>query len=158
MNLFLSGLAQRAGWSVALLAASTAAAGALPPGSAKPLSEVLTSLDAAGYTAVTDVEFDDGRWEVEALKGDAALEIHVDPQSAKVVSEVPDAGRDQLPADAKPLAAVVKQLEAAGYLAISGIDLEGAFWEIEATRAGMRYEVLVDARTGKVVSERPEND
>jgi hypothetical protein len=158
MSLLLGNLLHRTGWTVALLAASTAAAGSLPPGSAKPLSEVLSSLETAGYAAATDVEFDHGRWQIEVMKATAALELYVDPQSGKVLDEVPDDRRDRLPADAKPLAAVVKLLEDAGYLAISEIDLEGAYWEIEATRSGMRYEVLVDVRTAKVVSERPEHD
>jgi hypothetical protein len=159
-SLLYGGLVCRAGWIVATLFASTsmAAAGSLPPSSAKPLSAVLASLDAAGYTSASDVEFDHGRWEVEVLKAGAAIEVYVDPQSGKVVSEGADVRHDQLPADARPLAAVAKHLEDAGYLVISGIDLEGAFWEIEATRNGMRYEVLVDARTGKVVSERPKQD
>src|SRR5262245_45628946 len=75
----------------------------IPPSSAKQLSLVLESVVNSGYESVTEVSFDDGRWEIEATKNRMPVGLRVDPQSGKVVHEYPDEPHPKLPANAKPL-------------------------------------------------------
>lgn len=71
-------------------AASMALAGDAPPADAKPLSEVIKSLEDEGYERIYDVSFDDNVWEVEAYRGDQKRDLEVDPQSGEVLSDRED--------------------------------------------------------------------
>ncbi len=59
-----------------------------PPKNAMPLSKVLQKiLDDTGYTDIDDVSFERRYWEVEVYKDAQQHELHVDPVTAKVVSD-----------------------------------------------------------------------
>lgn len=61
-----------------------------PEGSLSP-DEIVRRLEAAGYTNVHDVEFDDGRYEAEATSaGGAAVDLDIDAVTGKVTQEEPD--------------------------------------------------------------------
>lgn len=138
----------------AALATSAIWAGSLPPSSAKPLSAVLKALESQGYFAITDVDFDDGQWEIEALHDTVPVELHVNPQTAEIARKEREGRHDDLPADATPLSEIIKGLEDDGFVAIAEIDFDGTHWEIEATRNGARYEIVVDIHSAKVLSEK----
>lgn len=58
----------------------------MPPANAKPLSEIIRSLEDQGYKNIETVGFDDGVWEVEVHQaGGKEVEFHVDPLTAKIV-------------------------------------------------------------------------
>ncbi len=58
----------------------------LPPANAKPLSEIIKSLEDRGYKNISEVEFEDGAWEIEAHPvGGKEIEIHVDPIAGKIL-------------------------------------------------------------------------
>ncbi|WP_444894868.1 PepSY domain-containing protein [Microbulbifer sp. ANSA003] len=61
-----------------------------PPPGAMALSTVLTKLEQQGYTPIVEVDLDKGKWKIEAYKGDQKYDLHVDPNSAEVLSEKPD--------------------------------------------------------------------
>jgi uncharacterized membrane protein YkoI len=61
-----------------------------PPQDAKPLSELLSALEEAGFNDVTEASFERRYWEVEASQGADRLELHVDPRTAEVVSQRAD--------------------------------------------------------------------
>lgn len=61
-----------------------------PPQDAVELSELLGSLEEAGFSDVTEASFERRYWEVEASQGGDRLELHVDPRTAKVVSQRAD--------------------------------------------------------------------
>jgi uncharacterized membrane protein YkoI len=44
----------------------------------------------SGYSQVTKLEADDGRWEGEGVKNGQKMEFHADPKSGAIVSEKPD--------------------------------------------------------------------
>jgi hypothetical protein len=77
-----------------VVAATTAMQPALadekPPAGAMALSVILTQLEQKGYTPITDVSLDNGRWEVEAFKGAEKRDLEVDPNSGEVLSDKPD--------------------------------------------------------------------
>lgn len=54
-------------------------------------NQIITLLENAGYTQITDVEKDDGVWEVDAVspKGER-VEIDLDPVSGKIIRERPN--------------------------------------------------------------------
>jgi len=61
-----------------------------PPQEAKTLSELLASLEEAGFSDVTEASFERRYWEIEASQGAERLELHVDPVNGKVVSQRAD--------------------------------------------------------------------
>jgi hypothetical protein len=56
-----------------------------PPPNAKPLSEVLLSLERGRFGIIFEVEFDDGYWEVEArpAKGEPKKKVKIHPVSGE---------------------------------------------------------------------------
>lgn len=54
-------------------------------------SQIISKLEGAGYTQITDVEKDDGVWEVDAIspKGER-VEIDLDPVSGNILRERPN--------------------------------------------------------------------
>ncbi len=140
-------------WGVpVLLVTASMLAGARYAGQ-RSLSEVLAGLDSA-YTSITEVSLDDGVWEIEALQDGRPIELHLDPQSGRVISRRDDGPHDALPKGAMPLVSLLRKLESAGYDPIREIDLDGAHWEVEALRDGVSRELTIDARTGEVLSDR----
>lgn len=71
-------------------AASIALANDTPPADAKPLSEVVKSLEDEGYERISDVSFDDGKWEVDAYKGEQKRDLEVDPHTGDILSDKED--------------------------------------------------------------------
>jgi hypothetical protein len=57
----------------------------VPPANAKPLSAVIKAVEDQGYKTVTDVEFEDGKWSIEALQADGqTVELSADPITGQV--------------------------------------------------------------------------
>ncbi|HCL79867.1 MAG TPA: PepSY domain-containing protein [Synergistaceae bacterium] len=56
------------------------------PRNAKKLSEIIRIVENRGYHPVVDVEFDDGRWEIEAYRNGREVELKVHPVSGKILS------------------------------------------------------------------------
>jgi len=144
------------GKAIVLAAAigSVAIAAEILPAKALPLSTILETLEKGGLTGITDVDYDDGVWEVEGFRGTNAVEAHVDPLTGKVLYEKPEHITSRLPSNAKPASAIAKQLEAAGYAPIMEMDWEVNVWEIEAINAQGRRKLHVAPDTGKVLSDR----
>ncbi|HWF63363.1 MAG TPA: PepSY domain-containing protein [Rhizomicrobium sp.] len=59
-----------------------------PPANARPLSAIIKSVEDQGYKTITEVEFEDGKWEIEVHQANGKeTEIHVDPVSGRIVPE-----------------------------------------------------------------------
>ena len=43
-----------------------------------------------GYTSITELEADDGRWEGEGMKNGVKMEFHVDPKTGVITKETFD--------------------------------------------------------------------
>lgn len=135
----------------------------LPPAAAaqastgKPLREIVTTLERDGYAPITEASLDRGRWEVDAYKGGAAIELHVDPASGRVLAQHPDSGDPRPPANAKALSQILTDVEAAGFTQITEATFKSQAWEIEAVRSGAKRELRVDVVTGKVLSDRADD-
>lgn len=55
-----------------------------------PMEQVKAKLMEAGYTQVTKLEADDGRWEGKGIKNGQKMEFHADPKTGAVVREKQD--------------------------------------------------------------------
>ncbi|MGJ8671515.1 PepSY domain-containing protein [Rubritalea sp.] len=72
------------------IATVTALANEKPPADALPLSKVVKMVEDQGYNPFIEANFDDGKWEVEAYKGDAKRELRVNAKSGKIESDRAD--------------------------------------------------------------------
>ena len=77
---------------IALLAVATLSACAhrfseeAPPANAKPLSEIVRSLEDQGYNDVERIKFDDNVWVIDVHRaGGKKIKLHVNPVSGQVV-------------------------------------------------------------------------
>lgn len=52
-----------------------------------PAQQVIEQVLKAGYTQVTKIEADDGRWEGEGIKNGKKMEFHADPKTGVITSE-----------------------------------------------------------------------
>jgi hypothetical protein len=70
-------------------AASVAQAGwfsdELPPSNAKPLSEIIKMVEDKGFKTITEVDFDDGVWSIEAHQTDGKeVKLKADPITGEI--------------------------------------------------------------------------
>lgn len=59
---------------------------ALPPAGAKPLSEIIRSLEARNLGTITEIELDDGHWETELRKDGRKVRMNLDPKTGEARS------------------------------------------------------------------------
>jgi uncharacterized membrane protein YkoI len=56
-----------------------------PPSNAKPLSAIIKAVEDRNYGTITEVEFDDGKWEIEVHQaGGKEIEIYVDAVNGQI--------------------------------------------------------------------------
>lgn len=59
-----------------------------PPANAKPLSTIIKTVEDRGFGTITEVEFEDGKWEIEVHQaGGKEIEIHVDAVSGQIAGK-----------------------------------------------------------------------
>lgn len=56
----------------------------MPPVKAMPLSTIIKSVEARGLGIITEVELDDGFWEVEIRKDGQKSELDIDPRTGEM--------------------------------------------------------------------------
>jgi hypothetical protein len=52
-----------------------------------PMEQVKAQILRSGYSQVTKLEADDGRWEGEGIKNGQKMDFHADPKTGVIVSE-----------------------------------------------------------------------
>jgi hypothetical protein len=60
-----------------------AAESEFPPQDARPLSEIVEAVESQGFSPI-DLEFEDGRWEITALREGKPIRLYVDPRSGAI--------------------------------------------------------------------------
>lgn len=55
----------------------------LPPANTKPLSSIIQTLEGRNLGVITDVEFDNGFWEVKLRKDGMELKLAIDPRTGE---------------------------------------------------------------------------
>ena len=68
------------------VAAPAMAQVARPPADAKPLSEIIKSLEDAGFSPIVEVDFRAGRWHVEAFQEGQKRDLRVHPVTGEITS------------------------------------------------------------------------
>lgn len=110
-------------------------------------AEVRAKLEAQGYTAVNDVEFDDGMWEADARSADGnRVEVRLDAKTGQVYADelVSNLGRSDIKA----------KLAAAGYTNVHDVDYDDGVWKAEADDpAGKDVELRLDPATGEIIGK-----
>ena len=77
--------------ALALAAGSASVARADQPGADwMPADQVKAKLMQSGYSEVTKIEADDGRWEGEGVKNGQKMDFHADPKTGAILSEKRD--------------------------------------------------------------------
>ena len=77
--------------AAALAAGSATLAHADQPGSDwMPAEQVKAKLMQSGYSDISKIEADDGRWEGEGVKNGQRMEFHADPKTGAILSEKRD--------------------------------------------------------------------
>jgi len=72
-------------------AGSASAQQAAAPAAELTVAQIVQKLESLGYTAIEDIEKDDGVWEVEATSANGTrVELDVDPTDGRVLREQPD--------------------------------------------------------------------
>lgn len=134
-----------------------AAADAPPPAGSVPLVTILRNVEERGYRGVTEISYDDGEWEVEAMEGTNPVGLRVVPATGAIRSVHADEPHPAVPDRALSLPDLLKSLETAGYATITKVELEPAGWEVDCLKAGSPRELLVDPLTGRVLSDRADD-
>jgi hypothetical protein len=130
-----------------------ATAGEVPPKDGLALSVVIRMLEEQKVGIITDVEFDDGFWEVKVQTDTSWQKLYIDPHSGKEtrrsISDDPD---DTPPANAKALSEIVKQIEAGEIGAITEVEFDNGAWEVEIRSGGRTSKQRIDPVTGEPAS------
>ena len=75
-------------FAAALSAGSLNLARAVQPGSDwMPAQQVIAQVLKSGYTQVTKLKADDGRWEGEGIKNGQKMDFHADPKTGVIIFE-----------------------------------------------------------------------
>ncbi len=62
----------------------------IPPEGSLLLSEIIAGFEISGHTAITEVDFEGGVWEIEFVVGGEAYELKIDPVTGEALSEEPE--------------------------------------------------------------------
>lgn len=71
----------------ATLGFSQVFAGERPPADAKPLVEIINTLETQGYSPITEISMDNEVWEVVAYKNNEERELKVNPVTGQIISD-----------------------------------------------------------------------
>jgi len=55
-----------------------------------PIQQVIEKVLKSGFTLVSKIEADDGRWEGEGIKDGQKMKFHADPKTGEIISARPD--------------------------------------------------------------------
>ena len=72
---------------VAILASLSTAKADQPGPDWMPAEQVIEKVLKSGYTQVTQLEADDGRWEGEGIKNGQKMDFHADPKTGVITFE-----------------------------------------------------------------------
>lgn len=133
-----------------LLAASLAfATGAVIAQDANALTapQVRAQLEAAGYTNIDDIEFDDGMWKADATSADGnRIDVRLDAKTGKIYPEDQVSNLGEADVRAK--------LAAAGYTNVHDVKFDDGVWKAEGDDpAGKDVEIRLDPKTGEVIGK-----
>ncbi len=110
-------------------------------------TDIAGKVEAAGYSQIGEIEFDDGFWEVKAVDSRGVrTKVLVDPRSGELINTHA--------APRLSAADVANLLQSQGYRNIRDIELDDGRYEVEATNpAGHDVDLKIDPRDGRILKE-----
>lgn len=137
-----------------LMALSAVQAGGVPPADGKALSEIVKAVEALKLGVITEVEFDDGFWEVELHSDSNETTLYLDPKAGTVSRQrdLTDIHEELPPKDAKPLSEIVVSVETMKLGTITQIEFEDGYWEVTTLKDGVKNKMDIDPKSGKHVT------
>lgn len=131
--------------------AGATAAEPAPPMPHLSADEIAARVQAAGYPEVHSVQFEHGRFEVEATdERGRKVTVLVDPQTGKVRSA--KLLREDTPRSVVPIGKIVESVKAAGFHSVHFVEQEHALYEVHARdETGRMVELFVHPKTGEVL-------
>ena len=128
---------------------SMAWAGDVPPAGGKPLSEILRSVEDQKLGAFSEVEFDDGLWEVKVCGASACQKLYLSPGSGDETRRRSADSEEIPPPNSKPLSTIVQAIEASGAGSITEVEFDDGVWEVDLRKDGRKTKLRIDPMTGK---------
>jgi Peptidase propeptide and YPEB domain len=119
-----------------------------------PAQQVIEQVLKSGYTQVTKIEAEDGRWEGEGIKNGKKMEFHADPKTGVITTE----NLDQPGPDWMPVQQVVEQVLKSGYTQITKLEADDGRWEGEGIKNGQKMAFQADPKTGVITTEKPDDE
>jgi hypothetical protein len=128
---------------------SVVGAGELPSPDSRPLSAILKSVEEQRLGVISEVEFDDGLWEVKICDVGACQKLYIDPMSGEEKRRGKTDSDEMPPANAMPLSTIVQSVDAGGLWVVTEVHFDDGFWEVELRKDGRKVKVTIDPRTGQ---------
>ncbi len=125
------------------------------------MSEIVRSLEEADLGVITEVEFDNGVWEVDTIKDGHWMELHVDPQTGQVLRRESKDGDDDIPpGEGMRLSSIIRSVEDQNLGRIVEVEFDDGYWEVEIRDGSRRIKLDIDPQTGREVDGHgnPERD
>lgn len=140
--------------SAALLLSFTLVGSALaddrPPADARPLSQVVAILEQDRFDVITEIDWDDNKWEIEARHDGKWWELDVSSAGEILKRDDTDAEDDVPPAGSLPLSHVLNGVERAHAPArVTEVEFDDNHWEIELHDGNREIELKINPRTGQ---------
>lgn len=129
-----------------------------PPADGPPIVEMVEQLEQQGYGPFSELDYDDGHWEIEVYKDDVAYELTVERGSGKILSEYRDDSEQRPPHDAMRLSQILSRIVKAGYTDINEVSFERRYWEVEALRENVKRELHIQPTAGEIINDRRDDD
>ncbi len=124
----------------------------VPPRDGMALSAIIKSVEDQKVGVITEVEFDDGLWEVDVHKGSREVTFYLNPKTGKLIRQRDsvDVHETLPPSDGKPLSEIIKGLEVQKVGVISEVECDDGFWEVTSQKDGKKIKMDLDPRSGKI--------
>lgn len=133
-----------------LCLAAPALADDRPPADARPLAEVVAILENGHVDVITEIDWDDNKWEIEARKDDKWFDFDVSPSGEILKRESSGSEDDVPPAGSLPLSHILNGVERAHAPArVTDVEFDDDHWEIELHDGDREIELKINPRTGQ---------
>jgi hypothetical protein len=139
-----------AAFCLSLAPVSPGWAGDVPPEGAKPLSEILESVEGQKLGVFSEAEFDDGLWELKVCEANGCRKLYIAPKSGDEIRRRKADSDEIPPANARPLSMIIRSVEAQGSEAVTEIEFVDGFWEVDLRGEGKKTKLIIDPMTGEI--------
>jgi len=140
-----------------LMAFVPSQAGDVPAKDAKPLAEIVKTLEDRQLGMITEMEFDDGKWEGKVCKApDTCLSLQLDARTGEETKRKTEKSKeDTPPAETAALSGILESMASKGLGTPIDVEWESeGYWEVEVLADGQKKKkkLKIDPVTGDVRS------